>query len=73
MSEDRLSVLPVGSRTLIRGDIKAIITGIMIHGKDHIQYECSWWNGESRTSAWLDATEIDAGDMIWKEVGFLTK
>lgn len=67
-----MDILPIGSKVIIRDDIKAFITGILIRANDHIQYECTYWNGDSRNCAWLEDMEVNPdGAIDKKHVGFL--
>ena len=56
-----LSVFAVGTEVVIGTDaaITAVVTAVSI--RDRVQYECSWWDGRSRHSAWLSDCEVFSG------------
>lgn len=51
-------VYAVGSSVTIGNDIPAIITAAILRARDHVAYECSWWNGRSHECKWLEEREI---------------
>lgn len=68
-----IEVYPVGA-TVDLGGTLAMITGIMIRGKGHVIYECTWWNGHDRKECWVQSGEIrcmtDGHEKI--KIGFAT-
>lgn len=52
----------VGTTVTIGGHIDATITGVMIGPSLSVSYECAWWDGRSRTTAWLKQNEVSRKD-----------
>ena len=61
-----LTVLPVGTLVHVGtpdDPIVASVTAFSVRGIAHgIQYECVWWDGKTRTSAWVDESELRPTD-----------
>lgn len=70
---DFISVFAVGQSVVIGGDLQATVTGINIRGIDHVQYECSWWDGRSHYCKWLDACEVTSEEQPSRMIGFGTR
>ena len=58
----QIEVMQVGSPVTLADNIPARITGILIHDKCRITYECVWWDGQTRTSAYLEEFEVTRAD-----------
>ncbi len=58
----KIEVMQVGSWVTIADDIPATITAILINDKCHVTYECVWWNGQTRTSEYLEEFEVTRAD-----------
>lgn len=58
----KIEVLEVGSTVFIGfGEIEAVIIGVSIRGDcHHVTYECEWWSGKDRKSAWLESFNVKA-------------
>lgn len=58
-----VEVIRIGSHVLIgNNEIRAIVTGVRLHGSTDITYECAWWNGRDRIVAELDPAELSRPD-----------
>jgi|TARA_R110000824_G_scaffold353263_2_gene540406 uncharacterized protein YodC (DUF2158 family) len=44
-----LDIYSVGTEVSLTENINAKIMSISIHANDVVQYECAWWNGDTRT------------------------
>lgn len=66
-----LSVLPVGTKVVVEGDIDGVISAICIRGNDFVSYEVIWWNNRSRVLEWVTEDEVSemSGDKEMK-IGF---
>lgn len=61
-----LKVIQIGTHVHIgtKDDpIIATVSAVCVRGEAHgIQYECVWWDGKSRTTAWCDESEVTPTD-----------
>jgi len=65
-----IEVIPVGAIVLAgivgsegdAGKIVARVTGVCIREHGHVTYECSWWDGRTRHSKWLEPFEVQRTD-----------
>lgn len=64
-----ISVLAIGAKVTLAGDIDARIAAVIIR-ENAVEYECVWWVGDDRQTAVVQPFEIDAsgGDSV--TVGF---
>lgn len=62
MNGQTLKVLAPGTRVIIGDDIHALVTQVLISADNHIQYQCSWWDGRQRNLEWLEAEECAANE-----------
>ncbi len=67
---DSFDVLPVGSAVRVGGEIDAVVNAIMIRGKDVVQYECVWWDGNTHHSKWLHDREVQPTSEETLPIGF---
>ncbi len=58
----QIEVLQVRSRVTLADNIPAVITGILIHDKCRVTYQCVWWDDQIRTSAYLEEFEVTLAD-----------
>ena len=55
-----MSVLEIGSKVLLDGEIPATVTAINVRGVEHrLTYEVTWWDERTRKSEWVDPFEIE--------------
>lgn len=66
-------VLSPGSNVLIGDDIQAHIVGVWLRAEGYVAYECAWWDGRSRCTEWLPATEVRKRPLSNPSVGFSTE
>lgn len=71
-----ISVFPVGTLVHVgpTGDpIVAVVRQVCVLGLAHcVQYECVWWDGKTRTTGWLDESEVKAANQkpVTIRIGF---
>ncbi len=53
-----IELIQVGSPVTVGEDIRAAITGIAIDAECRVTYQCSWWDGRTRQSEWLEQFEV---------------
>lgn len=54
-----------------REHVQATVTGVSIRGEGHVAYECAWWDGRKRETAWIEACEVcHDGDPEYVRIGF---
>ncbi len=58
----QIEVMQVGSPVTLADNIPATITGILIHDKCRVTYQCVWWDGQTRNSEWLEQFEVTRTD-----------
>ncbi len=58
----QVEVIQVGSPVTLADNIPATITGILIHDKCRVTYQCAWWDGQARMSEWLEEFEVARAD-----------
>ena len=63
-----LSVYAVGTEVVVGSDITAIVTAVSI--RSSVQYECSWWDGRTHHSKWLEECEVFTGKGTRMRIGF---
>jgi hypothetical protein len=64
-----ITVHEIGTAVTIAGDVPAMILRVQIDGAD-VSYEVAWWNGRSRSTAWLLPAEIEATVAPGLRIGF---
>lgn len=72
MKTSDITVFAIGSHVRIGGDIRAIVTSVQMCPKNHVAYECSWWDGLSHQCKWLEDFEVvlvDASEVV--RIGFV--
>lgn len=55
-----MDVFAPGSKVKIEGADDAVITAVSISAGGFVRYEVVWWNGNSRSTAWLESFEVVA-------------
>lgn len=62
--------IPVGSEVVIGGSVTATVLQICIQSNSRVTYEVAWWDGNTRSTAWVDAGEIEkySGERV--RIGF---
>lgn len=54
-----IEVIMIGSPVMIaNGTVEATLLAVCLYDKNRITYQCSWWNGRSRISEWLEQHEV---------------
>jgi len=57
-----LEVYEVGTKVALTDEIEAKIVTVAIHAGNAVQYECAWWNGESRMRDWFVGEDFTLAD-----------
>jgi uncharacterized protein YodC (DUF2158 family) len=67
-----LDIYSVGTEVSLTENINAKIMSVSIHANDVVQYECAWWNGDTRTrDLFTDSDFISIGKKITPtKIGF---
>ena len=67
-----LNIYSVGTEVSLTDNINAKIMSVSIHANDVVQYECAWWNGDTRTrDLFTDSDFISIGKKIaLTKIGF---
>jgi len=47
-----------GTLVTLTESIEAKIISIAIHENNSVTYECSWWNGDTRTKDWFSDSDF---------------
>jgi hypothetical protein len=69
-----ITVLEVGSKVILDGDIPATVTALNIRGIEHrLTYEVTWWDERTRKSEWVDPFEIESKDAIIRTLRFASR
>ena len=63
-----MQVMRPGTKGVIDDEIQATITSVAIHVGDYIQYQCAWWNGDSRNTEWFHENNLEALDKRKKKI-----
>lgn len=71
MSKNVLELYKIGSKVKLTDDVHGTITGISIHGDNHVTYECAWWNGRSHDSKYFHSSEIEVTLSEKTRIGFV--
>lgn len=62
----KVGVFSIGTRVNVGTSddkFEATVAAVCIRGVAHqVQYECVWWDGKARTTAWCDESEVTAAD-----------
>jgi uncharacterized protein YodC (DUF2158 family) len=66
-----LQLLSIGRTVKLAGDVQAVITSINISDKHHVTYKCTWWNGLSRQSEWVESFELEPMETERADLGFI--
>ena len=67
----QIEVMQVGSPVTLADGIPATITAILINDKCRVTYQCVWWSGQERKSAYLEEFEVTPADETQRTtVGF---
>jgi hypothetical protein len=53
------------------GNIEAVVNQVCISSGPRIEYEVVWWNGPTRTLAWVEAHEITSSESPSLRIGFI--
>lgn len=67
-----IEVFSPGFNVTIGENIPAIILQVAIKRGGRVEYEVAWWNGRSRVTDWLIASEVqaDSQEMPITRIGF---
>ena len=67
-----LDIYSVGTEVSLTENISAKIMSVSIHANDVVQYECAWWNGDTRTrDLFIESDFISVGKKaISTKIGF---
>jgi hypothetical protein len=65
-----IACIPVGSNVTIGGSIRANVLQICIQSHNRVTYEVAWWAGNTRSTAWVDAGEIEKHVGACVRIGF---
>lgn len=68
--ESEIAVLAVGSKVLIGQGIEATVVDIQISAGRYIRYHCAWWTDATRTTAWLEESEVTTETPDETRIGF---
>jgi hypothetical protein len=53
-----IEIHSVGTPVALTETIDAKIITIVIHENNYVTYECSWWNGDTRTKDWFSSSDF---------------
>jgi len=68
-----IEIHSVGTSVALTETVDAKIITIAIHENNSVTYECSWWNGDTRSKDWFSASDflsVGEKDPITK-IGFI--
>tara|TARA_Y100000310_G_scaffold330701_1_gene402799 strand:+ start:1343 stop:1591 length:249 start_codon:yes stop_codon:yes gene_type:complete len=68
-----IEIHSVGTSVSLTETVDAKIITIAIHENNSVTYECSWWNGDTRSKDWFSASDflsVGEKDPITK-IGFI--
>jgi hypothetical protein len=68
-----IEIYSVGTLVSLTESVDAKIIGITIHENNSVTYECSWWNGDTRTKDWFTSSDflsVGEKDAVTK-IGFI--
>ena len=69
-----IEVLAIDELVTLSEDIDAQIIGINIRANDKVLYDVVWWDGRTRRTEWVEASEIGWGHSPDKlQIGFKAK
>ena len=57
-NNDNIEIHGVGTSVALTETIDAKIITVAIHENNAVTYECSWWNGDTRTKDWFSASDF---------------
>ena len=64
-----IEVYPIGSEVIAGHDVSMTVIGINITGPEPT-YECVWWAGRDRKTAWFKDCELDSPEGKKEKIGF---
>ena len=70
---DTIDIHSIGTTVSLTESISATIVTISIHANNYVQYECSWWNGDTRVKDWFSSSNflsVGEKDAVTK-IGFI--
>lgn len=53
-----IEVYPPGTMVVLDEDVEAKIVTVALHDSEYVQYECTWWSGQSRSREWFSGSDI---------------
>ena len=69
-----LNIYEIGTKVKLNDDdLVAKIVTVAIHASNVIQYECTWWSGETRVRDWFsedDIVDVIEQDAKKSKIGF---
>ncbi|MFZ2279299.1 MAG: hypothetical protein WAW39_16015 [Prosthecobacter sp.] len=66
-----IKVISPDSKVLIAECIKGSVNAVCINRCGSVDYQCSWWNGDSRNLAWVSSSEVRPdGSQPQTSIGF---
>lgn len=66
-----IEVIQPGSAVLIGEKVRAVVLQVVVRDKNLIEYQVSWWEGNSRRSEWLQEIEVERSDSTQSlQIGF---
>ena len=68
-----IEIHSVGTSVALTESVNAKIITIAIYENNSVTYECSWWNGDTRSKDWFSASDflsVGEKDPITK-IGFI--
>jgi hypothetical protein len=57
-NNDNIEIHSVGTSVALTETVDAKIITIAIHENNSVTYECSWWNGDTRSKDWFSARDF---------------
>lgn len=54
----RIEVIAPGSQVRLSGGIVAGVLQVNVMPNFHVQYQCVWWDGNTRNTQWVEAWEV---------------
>ena len=73
VESNTIEIYNVGTEVSLTEKISAKIVTIAIHENNFVAYECSWWNGDTRSKDWFSSADflsVGEKDPIAK-IGFI--
>ena len=53
-----IEIHSIGTSVSLTETIYAKIVTVAIHENNSVTYECSWWNGDTRTKDWFSSSDF---------------